>query len=66
MRSCRRLQLYILHFIYEDMLLDMHLRFCNPRRSQVAPLSYYEYMVDIRKFNGQAELLYALYLNPAR
>lgn len=56
MRSCRRLQLYILHFIYEDMLLDMHLRFCNPRRSQVAPLVC-NHMVIVDEFNGQRGII---------
>ncbi len=38
LRSCRRLQLYICRKFYEIVyILDMHLRFRNPRRSQVVP-----------------------------
>ena len=38
-RSCRRWQLIVYSIIYEaSCILGMHLRFCYPRRSQVAPL----------------------------
>ena len=40
-RSCCRWQLWFCRWINEDIcILGMHLRFRNPRRSQVAPASF--------------------------